>query len=284
MVTQLPEWANDRLDGRRVGPGAARVIETLELQPQMASYASTAEIAERSGVNIATVVRTAQALGFTGWTELRQEIRSRYLASLSAVQVLSEHQAPGASRTRDAVRQDLANLEALASTIDQSQIADVAKVIADARRAVVIGSGSFIAPGLQLAHVGQTMGLDFRFCRGGGTSLFNEVALLGDGDVVVAFSFWWQAKEVLEAARVAAGAGAAVILLTDRYATPFTELADHAIVVASEGASTFPSLTAAMTVAHCILAEIAEYDGEQVRTSLSRAESIWRANDLFGPN
>lgn len=283
-MTQLPGWAHDRLDGRRIGPGAARVIETLELQPQMASYASTAEVAERSGVNIATVVRTAQMLGFTGWSELRQEIRSRYLASLSAVQVLSEHQAPGASRTRDAVRQDLANLEALASTIDQSQMADVAKVIADARRVVVIGSGSFIAPGLQLAHIGQTMGLDLRFCRGGGTTLFNEVALLGDGDVVVAFSFWWQAKEVLEAARVAAAAGASVILLTDRRSTPFTELADHAVVVASEGASTFPSLTAATTVVHCILAEIAEYDEGRVRSSLSRAESIWRSNDLFGPN
>lgn len=283
-MTQLPDWARDRLEGRRVGPGAARVIETLELQPQMASYAATAEIAERSAVNIATVVRTAQALGFTGWTELRQEIRSRYLASLSAVQVLSEHQAPGASRTRDAVRQDLANLEVLANTIDQRQIADIAAVIADARRGVVIGSGSFLAPGLQLSHGAQTMGLDIRFGRGGGTTLFNEVGLLGGGDVVVAFSFWWLAKEILEAARVASYAGATVVLLSDRRSTPLFELADHAVIVPSEGAGTFPSLTAAMTVVNSILAEIAEYDEDRVRASISRAESVWRANDLFGPS
>ncbi|UYM07684.1 MurR/RpiR family transcriptional regulator [Solicola gregarius] len=280
-MARLPDWARERLEGGRVGPGAARVIEILELQPQLASYASTAEIAERAGVNIATVVRTAQALGFSGWSELRQEIRSRYLASLSAVQVLSEHQAPGASRTRDAVRQDLANLEALANTIDQQQISTIAQVIADADRTVVIGSGSFISPGLQLSHGGQTMGLDVRFGRGGGTTLFNEVSLLGQGDVVVAFSFWWLAKEVLEAARVAADAGATVILLTDRRSTRFSELADHALIVPSEGAGTFPSMTGAMTVINCVLAEIAEYAEPRVREAIVRAEAVWRANDLF---
>ena len=283
-MSALPDWARERLDGGRVGPGAARVIEILELQPQLASYASTAEIAERAGVNIATVVRTAQALGFSGWSELRQEIRSRYLASLSAVQVLSEHQVPGASRTRDAVRQDIANLESLANSIDPREVAAIGRAIADAKRTVVIGSGSFVAPGLQLSHVGQTMGLDIRFGRGGGTTLFNEVGLLGEGDVVVAFSFWWLAREVLEAARIAAEAGASVVLLTDRRSTPFTELAEHAVIVASEGASTFPSLTAPMAAVHCILAEIAAYDEDRVRASLARAETIWRDNDLFGPN
>lgn len=281
MVTQLPEWARERLEGRRIGPGAARVIATLELQPQMASYASTADIAERSGVNIATVVRTAQALGFSGWSELRQEIRSRYLASLSAVQLLSEHQVAGASRTRDAVRQDLANLEALANSIDQRQIATIAKTIADARRTVVIGSGTFIAPGLQLSHGGQTMGLDIRFGRGGGTTLFNEVGLLGAGDCVVAFSFWWLAREILEAARVAADAGASVIVLTDRRSTPFTDLADEAVIVPSEGAGTFPSLTAVMTVVNAVIAEITEYDEPRVREAVTRTEAIWRATDLF---
>lgn len=281
-MTSLPTWARDRLEGRSLGPGAARVIETLDLQPQMASYASTAEVAERAGVNIATVVRAAQALGFSGWSELRQEVRSKYLASLSAVQVLGEHASPGASRTRDAVRQDLANLESLAGSIASEQIAAIASRIAGSRRTVVVGTGSFIAPGLQLSHVAQTMGLDVRFGRGGGTTLFNEVGLLGEEDTLVVFSFWWNAKEILQAARVASTAGAGVVLISDRRSSPFTELADETVVVASEGASTFPSLTAAMTVVHCVLAEIADQNEDDVRASLARAEAIWRANDLFG--
>ncbi|MGH3360068.1 MAG: MurR/RpiR family transcriptional regulator [Nocardioidaceae bacterium] len=282
-MTSLPTWARDRLEGRTLGPGATRVIETLDLQPQMASYASTAEIAERSGVNIATVVRTAQALGFSGWSQLRQEVRSKYLASLSAVQVLSAHATPGASRTRDAVRQDISNLEALAASIEPGQIATIARHIGAARTTLVVGSGSFIAPGLQLAHVGQTMGFDIRFGRSGGTSLFNEVGLLTSGDVVFVFSFWWNPREILAAARVAARAGAEIILVSDRRSTPFTELADQTVAVASESASTFPSLAAAMTVVHGVLAELADQNEERVRASLARAEAIWRSNDLFGP-
>lgn len=282
-MTNLPTWVSDRLQGRTLGPGAVRVIETLDLQPQLASYASTAEIAERAGVNIATVVRAAQALGFSGWSQLRQEVRSRYLASLSAVQVLSEHSSPGASRTRDAVRQDISNLESLAGSIEPEQIAAIARRLAEAGKTLVIGTGSFIVPGLQLAHVGQTMGLDIRFGRGGGTTLFNEIGLLGPGDAVVVFSFWWNAREILQAARVASRAGAEIIVISDRRTTPFTELADQTVAVASEGASTFPSLAAALTVVHCLLAEIADQNEDRVRAALARAEAIWRDNNLFGP-
>ncbi|MDN5853751.1 MAG: RpiR family transcriptional regulator, partial [Actinomycetia bacterium] len=101
------------------------------------------------------------------------------------------------------------------------------------------------------------------------------------GDAVVAFSFWWLAREVLEAARIAAEAGASVIVLTDRRSTPFTELADHAVIVPSEGAGTFPSLAAVMTVVNCVIAEITAYDEPRIREAVMRTESIWRANDLF---
>ena len=111
------------------------------------SYASTSEAAALAGVNVATVVRAAQLLGFSGWPALRGEARSRYLSSLSASEVLSEHAAGAESPAWASVRSDLRNLQSLSQMLDPEQVESVARLIHDAGTTVVLGSGSFAAPG-----------------------------------------------------------------------------------------------------------------------------------------
>jgi len=280
-VVDLPEWVRDRVAGDSVSVGARRVIEVLDQQPQIASYASTADMARRARVNEATVVRTAQLLGFKGWPALRLEVRSRYLASLSAGQVLSEHLSQSRSSAADAIRQDVANLESLIRGLDPDEIAAVAELLTSCRRGVVLGSGSFAAPGLQLAHLAQTMGYDIRLLSGGATALFNAAALLGEHDCLVVMSFWWVPRHVVAAAEIAHENGCSVILLSDRRTSPLAPLARRTLVAPSEGASLFPSLTAPMAVVHCILAEMVSRDEDRVRATVERNEQMWRKHDLF---
>jgi DNA-binding MurR/RpiR family transcriptional regulator len=280
-VVDLPEWVQDRVSGGSVSPGARRVIEVLDLQPQIASYASTADMARRAGVNEATVVRTAQLLGFQGWPALRLEVRSRYLASLSAGQVLNEHLAHSRSSAADAIRQDVANLESLIRGMDVEEIAAVAALLTSCRRGVVVGSGSFAAPGLQLAHLAQTMGYDLHLQAGGATALFNDAALLGEDDCLVVMSFWWVPKHVVAAAEIARDNGCSVVLVSDRRTSPVAPLARHTLIAPSEGTSLFPSLTAPMAVVHCILAEMVSRDEDKVRATVERNEQLWRKHDLF---
>jgi hypothetical protein len=74
---------------------------------------------------------------------------SRYLASLSAGQMLTEHQAL-TSPAAEAVRRDRTSLGALAAAMDAAHMARVARYIWNARRTLVVGPGSFAAPGLQV--------------------------------------------------------------------------------------------------------------------------------------
>ena len=280
-MDDLPEWVRERVSGVSVGRGARQVIEVLDLHPQIASYASTADVAWRARVNEATVVRTAQLLGFQGWPALRLEVRSRYLASLSAGQVLNEHLAQSRSSAADAIRQDVANLESLIRGVDVAEIGAVAELLTSCRRGVVVGSGTFAAPGVQLSHMAQTMGYDLRLQTGGATALFNEAALLGPDDCLVVMSFWWVPKHVVAAAQIAVDNGCAVVLVSDRRTSPLAPLAKHTLIAPSEGASLFPSLTAPMTIVHCILAEMVSRDEPRVRATVERNERLWRQHDLF---
>lgn len=277
----VQRWIADLAAATTTGPAATRVVDVLATQPHLASYASTAELASRAGVNVATVVRTARQLGFSGWPALRLEVRSRYLASLSARQVYAEHDAAVATPAIDAIRRDIENLETLAATIDVAALQAVAATIDAASKTVVVGSGTFAAPGLQLVHIGTTMGREMQLERHFGTHLANTVARMRPEDCLVAFSLWWLPRQVLEATEIANERGVSTCVVTDRRMSPLSELADHVVVVPSEGVSSFPSLTPAMAVVHGILAELTRLGGEDARQGVERTEAVWARMGLF---
>ncbi|UQS27996.1 MurR/RpiR family transcriptional regulator [Amycolatopsis thermalba] len=231
----------------------------------MSTQATTAVIAERAGVNASTVVRTAHALGFDGWPALRSGIRTRYLATLSAHQVLAEHNGSVSDPVTGAIQQDLRNLEALAHGLDVADVHRAAHLLLESRRVVVTGSGTFAAPGLQLTHTCTTLGLDFILERHGGTQLANRVATLTTDDCFVIFSFWRLPRELLAAARIARDNGARVIVVTDRRSSQLVPLADVTMVIPSEGVAALPSITPAIVVVHALTAKMGWIGGQEVR-------------------
>ena len=277
----LQDWIRARLGDRAPGQGASKVLQTLSSNPREMSYASTAQAAAMAGVNVATVVRAAQLLGFSGWPGLRSEARSRYLSGLSASEILNEHAAADQSPAWAALRRDLRNLQELAQVLDADQIERVARHVHEAGSTLVLGSGSFAAPGLQLAHIAQTVGYDVRLHREGGTSLLNAVSLLRSGDCLVIFRLWRSPREIMNAANVAAGEGVAVVVVSDQTTAEVLAVADELILVPSEGASMFPSLTAAVAVVHALLASLVALDEGRARSASDRAEALWTTYGLF---
>ena len=280
---RVPAWVDRRLAGRSPGSGAAKVLQALAAHPRQMSYASTSAAARLAHVNVATVVRAAQLLGFSGWPALRAEIRSRYLSGLSASQVLTEHDATEDGPARATLRRELSNLQDLSAVLDEEQIQRVAHLIVDARVTLVLGSGSFAAPGLQLAHLAQTIGHDVRLHQGGGTGLLNAVSLLGEGDCLVALHLWRSPREILNALRLAHDRRVPVVLVSDRAGEPFSRWATELVHVPSEGASMFPSVVAATTVVQAVIAAVVAIDPDRASRASDDIQALWDRYGLF-PN
>jgi DNA-binding MurR/RpiR family transcriptional regulator len=276
-------WVRYRADEAVLGPKSERVARLLATQPEFTSYASAGAVAGRAGVDAATVVRTAQALGFSGWPELRLELRSRYLASLRATEVLGQHAAPAPASdpVLHALRSDIDNLALATRTIDADAVRAVAAAIAAARRTVVLASGAFSGPAYQLAHCAGFMGMDVQFASRGGTTLVNGLTQLGPGDCLVSINFWRLPREIRDATEIAHDAGVTTCVLTDLLRSTLTDVADHVIAVPSEGTSHFPSLTAAMSVVHALLAEVTRLRGDSGRDAMRATEDLWQRMDLM---
>lgn len=280
-LISVEAWMRERIGDAMLGPKSERVLQLLATQPEFTSYASTSAVAKRTGVDAATVVRTARSLGFSGWPDLRLELRNRYLASLNASQVLSEHDVDASDPILRAIRSDLGQLGLMARTVDSAAIRNIASAIATSRRTIVIASGAFSGPAYQLAHVAAFSGLDIEFVSRGGTTLTNALARLGPDDCLVAINFWRLLREICVATQIACDAGVVTCVITDVRQSPLTEVARHLVTVPCEGTSHFPSLTPAMAIVHGILADIAQQLADRGRQSTARIEALWARMDLM---
>ncbi|MET3904315.1 MurR/RpiR family transcriptional regulator [Paenarthrobacter sp. 4246] len=279
----LTEWLDSRVQGRKLAARQMQVIGILRSQPRLASYGSVSDIAAVAASNASTVTRTAQTLGFKGWADFQFELRSRFLASLSAVEVAAEHNGHISSPAQAAVSTDRANLAHFERTLDADTIQEIAKAIARARQTFIVAAGSYAIPGKALEHNAIIAGYNVRLLDADVAALTNAIARLGAEDLVIAISLWRVYDSTMRAVDIAHNLGAPIVSITDSAGSPVAVHADHRIVVPTEGAGFFPSLTGAVSAVQAIAVELASLDRERSNQNIAASERTWDQMRIMHP-
>lgn len=278
----MHEWLNQLAEEHGISGKPMLVCRFLAANPHAASYQPASQIARQTGVNSATVVRLAQALGFPGWPAFQSEMRHHFLRTLAPHETanLAESSLAGGSLNAS-LRRDAENLQ-LAQGLGQQQVIDaMAQAIYEAGRTLVIASGTYASVGHTLAHVGSAMGYPITLEMRGGAHLVAGLASMQDGDCVVAISFWRTMRETVVGARLARDRGLAVCAVTDSTYSPLAEVADHVLVVPTEGVLSFQSMTAPVSAVYGLLGRLFEVDPERCESSIRRTEAYWEALDVL---
>lgn len=281
LTDPLTTWFDELEPPKGHTPSHRRVAEVILNNQQLASYSEIAEISERAAVNPSTVVRFAKALGFRGWPELQQELRVRYLATLTSEETLREHSSTLPSHVHDAIQHDINNLNKTFDSIEPSESDAAIAALASAERILVVGMGSFSAPASVMAHLGSVMGYPISFEGRGGPHLASAMTSLTAADVLVVCNVWRPIRDVLAAATSAHALGAMVIAVTDMRRGKLAALADHALIVPSEGVSFLQSSTAATSVIYGLLSGMEAAQPDRSRTALRRTQELWQQLGTF---
>ncbi len=85
----------------------------------------------------------------------------------------------------------------------------------------------------------------------------------------------------VRAAQRAKDRGATVLLIADTMPPRMQRLCDETLLVPSEGASFFPSLTAAFATQQAIVSALASVDRARTRASIKAAEESWQYFELL---
>ena len=275
MADELSGWLNELIAGRAVPPATARVVEVLRANPEDAAFATVRSIAETAQVNIATVTRTGQFLGYSGWPAFVLDYRGHYLATLRAGSVLAPNAVSGAPPgPRGRVHRDARALEAMAETLDESSVQRSAERLRGSRRILVLATGMYTGPALQLMHNCQLLGYDAELPLVSASTQLNAVDRLGPEDTLVVFTIWKTADIVFRLTRYAHARGVPIMAFTDR-STPVSALVDFTLTVPSEGTSYLPSAVPVVSAVQVLLSTLADIDPERSRRRFAEVDQLW---------
>ena len=278
-----------------LGERIASVLETLSPKhKQLAhfvlenryfvSFVSASQVGEKNGTSAATVVRFAQALGYEGYTEMQNALRSElpsYITATSRMQKLMDAGKAPASTSQQAFYTDIKNIEQTASSLSEENLNAALDAIQKARRILVIGAGLSSAPAVFLSHSLKVMGFDALGIQGEGLQAAVEMARIKPADLMIAIDLWRYVRMTVKAVSHAKETGAPVIVITDSIVSPLTGMADISFEIATEGVAHSLSITALMSLLNVIVAMLADRAPDQVYEALQRLDALYRGNDLL---
>lgn len=258
-----------------LSPQLRRAARFMAANADRVAVQSMRETAAAAGVTPATMVRLAQALGASGYPELKQRFVDRLLPGrlpyAAKAAALQDHGGPAALYDR-AYEAQIANLEATQRANGPAAMEAAAAALEAAQRVWIVGFRSLYPVAFHTHYVWGFFRGDLHLAASPGGTLDIGLFAIARGDAALVMSVTPYAREALQAAAIANEAGAAVVALTDGTLSPLARRADHVLVCATDTPSFFHSLTAASATAETLLAILAQRGGRRALAAIDAAQ------------
>jgi DNA-binding MurR/RpiR family transcriptional regulator len=233
------------------------------------AFGSTSQIAARAGVQASTLVRFAQALDYSGFSELQEVFRSRlqrqvvdHRERLAALRSRAGKAGGGATAMLEGfVQASEASLTQVRAAVRPAELEAAVELLAGAGTIVLVGARRMFPVVSYLAYAFGKLGIR--------AVLVDQIAGLGpeqaaiarSGDVMLAVSCAPYTPATVEIAAAAHRQGVPVLALTDTHLSPLAENCRIALTVAEADYGDFRSMAATFALAMTLAVATAEKAG-----------------------
>lgn len=254
-------------------------------QPNEVAINSMRRLAAQADVAPSTMLRLAKALDFASYEAFRQPFRD---AARGRPQNFGER-ARGLQATAgdDAqllarmARANQANLDAVFHDNDVTEFINAARLIRDAEKVYIIGTGGAHAWARYFHYVGRMTLSRLRLPAGHSGSLLDDLVDITARDAALVVTVEPYTTVTVDAARFIAEKGAKTIAITDSRAAPITAAADALLLATTESPQFFPSYTAVTALIETLLALIVSgASADSVRT-IAEMEKLRRDSGIY---
>ncbi|HEY1226225.1 MAG TPA: MurR/RpiR family transcriptional regulator [Ramlibacter sp.] len=266
-----------RLPG--LSPAHRQVADWVLAHPLHAATMPIDELAASVGVSVATANRFARALDFEGYAQFRAALVLGFETTLAPVERLRSKLARSAG-VGDVFAGALAdverNLALTRQSLDPQTCERAVDAVLKAQRVYIVGFGSSSWLGGLLQH-----GLDpyrgevhLLATREGASYAAKVLSRARAGDLLIAIAFPRYLTDTVLLARLARDAGASVLALTDRVASPLAPLADIALYAQADSQYFANSEASVLALAEALASAVAHRAKGSVQAATRLAESV----------
>ena len=275
---ELVSLIQDRYDGlSRSQKALARLVLG---DPSLVCTCTTLELAAKTGVSNATVVRFASALGFSGYAELQKFSRQELFSSRYIKEAPLSGQNPA---SLDAILdQQTKQLAQSLSRITQEDFDRVVKAIASARRIYVTGVRTVYAPAYFLSRILDLFFRNTTFLPLLGESAYEELFKADERDLFFCITLSRYSRNSYILAELARERKIPIVAVTDHSLSPTARLADMILEVSAESTTIVSSVLGLTALMEAIISALAARPGqsEMIRSNLKEFEN-WVPPRIF---
>jgi DNA-binding MurR/RpiR family transcriptional regulator len=257
-------------------PTQRRIAEAALAEPTLLAFGTVSDLAGRVGTSRPSIVRFATKLGFEGYTDLQEHVRSDLSRRLSRP---SERIRSGGGQAAAAKATINDAITSVFDAVAGDRITGLVTPIVRARNVWVL-SGETSQAGAHALQSGLSMvrpGVHWLDEHSYGTELSDAAP----GDTAVVIDFPRYRKQVTLAARVLAEAGVTVVAITDSPLSPLVELAETWSQIKVPAVGPFDSSVPIVTLCELVVAQVARELQEVATDRIDRIEALWDETETF---
>lgn len=247
------------------------------------AFMTAAKLGDTVGVSESTVVRFANALGFSGYPELQKSLQELIKTKLTTVQrvEMSKEYSNDFTTLKKVLRADIENIKGTLDDIDPDAFERAINKIIHAKKIYIVGLRSSATLGEYLAFYLNFILDNVVLVNYGISDVFEQILKVTEDDLVIGISFPRYSTRTYELLEYAKEQGANIISITDSKLAPISELSSDILIARSNMASFVDSLVAPFSVANALIVSVGMRKKSEIKTSFDKLEKIWKEYRIY---
>lgn len=242
-----------------LAPGQRRVAEYMATHPDEVATSSATQLADLIGTSDATVVRTVQALGYSGLRDVKKELLDTIVRRRDPARVLDHrlNRMSKHSQLDQVLAETIGLVEQLRQDIDPAAWEATVDAIVTSRAVLSYGIGPAGCIADYMAIMLGRIGVDARSVTRTGFGLADGLISLRPEDAVMVFAPLRLFREVEVVIAHAREVGATVLVISEALGTSLASRADVVIATPQSTINTTSETMAGFLLTHALTLSVA---------------------------
>lgn len=242
----------------------------------MIAFDSLDDLMIKIGVSTTTIIRFARLIGYSGYSEMQQDIRENIKDKVSLPERLSKstNSVKQEQLLIDSFNNDISNLKDTIAGLSEKVLKKATNMIINSKSIYVLGlRGSFSLAHYMASRLGQIRE-NVRLVQAVGLIYPEETVSATEGDLCIVYMFPRYPKTTANLINWMRKRGVKIIIITSELYTSIESLADIILPCSVKGISFKDSFVAPMWLTNYIVASVANDDYDGAMGVLSKIEDI----------
>lgn len=239
-------------------------------------FFSVHEIADKTGASVASIVRFAQRIGYSGYSDLREAIAFSLQSHLTKKDTfpLVRQSSKDEDILTSVANIDVMNINETLNELDRDLFNHSVKLMIQSNRVFTAGLGISYLLAEILAYQLTQVGIDATVLKHTYSVFEEQILYLKKNDVLVTFSFPPYSIETIDAAKAANKKGIKVISITNKPSSPVTFYSEAVLIVKSENMLFTNSFAAISVIINALATACAVKNKSNAKIILDESDKI----------